>query len=98
MKTLNSWMEETFTESEREEITAEAEREARAIDRARHLARKLIDQIMVEQGIGFNEFARKARVSPSHLSAIMSGKSSPSLSTLTRIAASFGKGVEVSVV
>ena len=98
MKTLDSWMEENFTETEREDIKTDVEREAQSIEHAKHLARKIIDQIMVEKGIGFNEFARKARVSPSHLSAIMNGRSSPSLSTLSRIAASFGKHVEVSVI
>ena len=73
-----------------------AEAESKAILRAQELATHFITSLMAEQKLGFNEFARQTKVSPSHLSAILKGKSSPSLTTLARIAASFGKRIQVS--
>lgn len=95
MKTLNAWMDENFTEDEKSEIANDAARELRAIERAREISSQFINEIMTERHIGFNEFARQAKVSPSHLSAILKGKSSPSVATLAKIAAAFGKKIEL---
>jgi len=97
MKKLDDWMQDSFTAEERSEIAADVEREARALAHARELSRRIIDDIMKERHIGFNEFARQARLSPSHLSAIINGKSSPSLATLAKIAAAFGKEFDLSL-
>ena len=96
MKTLDTWVNDNFSSEEQAEMKAEIEREVRAIERAQLLSKRMIDDIMREHHVGFNEFARKTRLSPSHLSAILSGKSSPSVSTLAKIAAAFGKDLDLS--
>ena len=95
-KSFREYLKEDFTSEEIAQIDLDADREANAILRAQELAAKFINDLMAEQKIGFNEFARRTHTSPSHLSAILKGKSSPSLSTLSRIAATFGKKIEVS--
>lgn len=95
-KTFREYLNEDFTPEEIAQIDLDTDREVNAILRAQELAAKFINDLMLEQKIGFNEFARRTRTSPSHLSAILKGKSSPSLSTLARIAATFGKTIEVS--
>lgn len=95
MKTLSNWMENNFTEEEISEIQSQTESEAKAILRAQELASQFVADLMAEQNLGFNEFARKTGLSASHLSAILKGRSSPSLATLSKIAASFDKLIDI---
>jgi DNA-binding phage protein len=95
MKTLNNWLEENFSEEEVAELKAKSKSEAKAILRAQELAAKFVADLMAEQNLGFNEFARKTGLSASHLSSILKGHSSPSLATLSKIAASFGKIIDI---
>jgi transcriptional regulator with XRE-family HTH domain len=95
-RNFRDFLKDHFSPDEILQIDVEAENEAKAILRAQELATVFITSLMEEQKIGFNEFARKTKVSPSHLSAILKGKSSPSLTTLARIAATFGKSINVS--
>jgi transcriptional regulator with XRE-family HTH domain len=97
VKTLDTWVNDNFASEEQAETKADVEREVRAIERARLLSKKMIDDLMNEHHVGFIELARKTHMSPSHLSAIMSGKSSPSVATLAKIAAAFGKDLNFSV-
>lgn len=93
---FREFLKEEFSATEIEQIDADAKREANAILLAQELATQFINELMAQQKIGFNEFARRTHTSPSHLSAILKGKSSPSLTTLSRIAAAFGKKIQVS--
>ena len=88
-------MENNFTEEEISEIQSQTESEAKAILRAQELASQFVADLMAEQNLGFNEFARKTGLSASHLSAILKGRSSPSLATLSKIAASFDKLIDI---
>lgn len=58
MKELNNWLEENFTRKEIAELKAQSDIEAKAILRARELAAKFVANLMAEQGLGFNDFAR----------------------------------------
>jgi transcriptional regulator with XRE-family HTH domain len=60
------------------------------------LLHKLVADLMGEQNLGFNEFARRTGLGASHLSSILKGSSSPSLETLSKITASFGKIIDIS--
>jgi transcriptional regulator with XRE-family HTH domain len=96
IKALNNWLEENFTDKEIAELKAQSDSEAKAILRARELAAKFVADLMGEQNLGFNEFARRTGLSASHLSSILKGRSSPSLETLSKIVASFGKIIDIS--
>jgi transcriptional regulator with XRE-family HTH domain len=95
MKSLKNWLAENFDKDEIAELNARTESEAKAILRAQELSAKFVADLMAEQNLGFNEFARRTGLSASHLSAILKGQSSPSLATLSKIAASFGKTIDI---
>ena len=76
-------------------IETEAMKEMAALRRSQEIGMQFIATLMEENSIGFNEFSRKTGVSASHLFAIIKGKSSPSLATLSKMAARFGKNVSL---
>lgn len=94
---LESLMKEELSEEEITEIRRGAELEALAIRRAKEMASRFIIDLMSEQKLGFNEFSRKTGMSPSHLSAIIKGTSSPTLVTLVKIAALFHKNFDLKI-
>lgn len=95
IKELNNWLKENFTGKAIAELKSQSKSEAKAILRAQELAAKFVANLMAEQNLGFNEFARKTGLSASHLSFILKGRSSPSIETLSKIAASFGKVIDI---
>jgi predicted transcriptional regulator len=95
MKELKNWIQENFDESEQSSIELDVQKEILAIESAKQLSKNFIRSLMEERNIGFNEFSKRTKISPSHLQAILSGKSSPTLSTMAKIAGIFGKTLEV---